>query len=102
MKAVCNTDNTCPDDSLEIDPVMFIETRILDSNKSMSHIFRNLIIGAVDAVGTGVVERLELITALVYDKTGVALRHDIFCGYFRGVPYDLIRKYTCTGNADDT
>ena len=80
---------------------MLIETLVLNSDEGVRHIFRNLIIGTVNTVRTGIIETFDLIAVLIYDKTRVALRHDILCGHFRGVLYDLISKYSGTGNADD-
>ena len=82
---------------------MIIETLVLDGDKSMLEIFRDLIQCLVNTVGTGCHETLDLGLPVVrVDKSGVSRWLYIRRGNLRCIIQDLFDKNTAANNAGDS
>ncbi len=72
--------HTGSDNTFDIDTVMLVETRIFDCNKSICHIFRDLVHFDITPVGVGTDKFCDLLAAVVVNNSRIAARCDIQTG----------------------
>ena len=72
--------HTGSDNTLDINTVMLVETRIFDRDKGVSHIFRDLIHLDIAAVGIGTDELGDLFAAVIVNDGRITARRNVQAG----------------------
>ena len=79
---------------------MLVKPFVLDRDKRVLKVFRDLVDGHIGAVGAGGGQRFDLVAVLVKDRRGKAGRRDVHVGDVRTVVDEFDRIQTAADQGD--
>ena len=82
-------------DTLEINPIVFVKTFVLDRHECMGKILgicRDLLICFIDTVGIGIFQSLDHVSALISNISRISLGKYVICRDCGSIVYDLLGK----------
>ena len=103
VESIGDPDKSGTDDALQIDPVVFVETLVLDRYKSVGHKFivrGDLVVCLVHTVGIRVLECFNDCAVCIYNVRCISFWKDIFCRYSGRIVNDLLGEDSGSDYAD--